>query len=289
MPTLMYDAVLNGVSLSSLADEIILRDIVEEPPTEDRQTEKRALHAGSRHVSCVRRSLPVRLVYCIRAYDGERRAEIADLIAAWAGKGGELTISTRPGKRLFVRPDGSPRLGSSLKWTEDISLTLTAWEQPYWESATPDAQISIKEADLELQDSGYYHYWGDLQAKGTVDHVPVSFWLMNISEEAPLTYLKIRAGDTFIELVDLNVEATYHNEVTGAYYSGGQLSLDYSEQDVQSITYGNGYSGASGSALANRTAESNDDLLAACGDYTVIEIWTDVPVLMEVYTRGRWL
>ena len=60
---LRFDAYLNGVSFAQLDPAIILCDIVEKPPKEDRDEAKRALHPGTRISSRTRRSLPVELIF----------------------------------------------------------------------------------------------------------------------------------------------------------------------------------------------------------------------------------
>ena len=62
---MLYDAALNGVSIHSLADEIVLRDIVENPADMDIETSNRAMHAGMRVTSQIRRKLDIELVYVI--------------------------------------------------------------------------------------------------------------------------------------------------------------------------------------------------------------------------------
>lgn len=276
MPVILFDAHLDGVSMSSLADEIIIRDIVEQPPTEDRQTAKRSLHAGTRLISSVRRTLPVQIVYVIRAYDPARRAEIADLIAGWAGKGGNLTISTRPGKHLNVSTADMPRVGSSLKWAEDLTLTLTAYEQPYWEDVDP-VTLSVPDTTIP-EGSEYYYFEGYYQASGNVGKIPATCALMNKSTSDPLTYLKIVFPDsnTFIELSGMQVKPN------------GRLWIGYDSNDILTIT-GQTETNPYESLLKYRTAESSDDLLAVTGDFAECRIYSDAPVSGMLYIRGRWL
>lgn len=262
---MLYEAMLNGVPMTDIAEEIIVRDIVEMPPKVERQISNRALRHGSRISGVIRRSLSVQIVYNVREYDTERRAEILDAIASWAGSGGWLTISTRPYSRLFVRPENYPGLESTLKWTDDLTMTLTAWEQPYWEDRLP---ISLSVA--AAQDGDAYAFSGTLKPRGTVQSVPVTFALTNAGS-AVLTKLTVSAAETSIVLEGLSVQP------------GKTVTIAYTDDDILTIT-GDGVS-----ILSARTAESSDELLIRPGHSNLITIVADAPVSGTVEARGRWL
>lgn len=269
---ILYDVTLRGASMSELDDAIIIRDIEEMPPTEDRLDSKRALHAGTRVTSIVRRTLPVKIVFVIREYDSTKRAAIMDKIAEWVGAGGEMTVSTRPGKRLFVKPEKTPRLGSSLKWTEDLELTLTAYEQPFWE----DVDMVSVSATAAWSDSHQMYYAANVIAPtGNVDKVPLTLTVVNNGDDV-LTHLKIVAGDTFFEFENLAVES-------GLIF--GFVQVEYDENDVLSIED----IMAGVSLMANRTAESSDDLLVTPGKDNQLHVYADMPCKVQFNVRGRWL
>lgn len=271
---ILYDVTLRGASMSELDDAIIIRDIVEMPPTEDRLDSKRALHAGTRVISVIRRTLPVKIVFMIREYDSTKRAAIMDKIAQWVGAGGLMTVSTRPGKRLFVKPDKMPRLGSSLKWTEDLELTLTAYEQPYWEEVDEVAS-SITAAWSDSH--GMYYGANVIAPTGNVELVPVTLSVINTSaSDEVLTHLKIVADETFFEFEGLSLES-------GMF--AGMIFVEYDENDVLSILDLMN----DASLMANRTAESNDDLLVRCGKDNQLQVYADAPCQVTFQARGRWL
>lgn len=251
---LRFDAYLNGVSFAQLDPAIILCDIVEKPPKEDRDEAKRALHPGTRISSRTRRSLPVELIFCIREYDIQARARVMDKVAEWAGDGGWLTVNTRPGQRLYVTPE-LPALGSSLKWTEDITLTLTAYERPYWEQQWPTTAI-ITES-------------GSLCPTGTFPTAYVECDVTNTGD-ADLTILTLTCADTFITLEGLAVP------------HGEHVKVHYTDDDIFRIT------AAGASALANRTAESHDDLIAFARRSNAIAVAADQPVSAVFSARGRY-
>lgn len=275
MPMLLYDVTLRGVSMTSLSDDIIVRDIVEMPPKEDRVTFERAMHAGTRVTSIVRRTLPIKIIFNVRAYDGAKRAEIMDKIAGWVGTGGKLTINTRPGKRLFVRPADMPRLDSSLKWTEDLSLTLTAYEQPYWEDSSETIASGGMKTSVWSESHQEFFVADVLSVPGNVEKVPVCVAFYNVGEE-PLTHIKLVSNDTFFELENLSVEP-------GMY--SGYVFIEYDEHDLLMI-----HDVMSDvSLMANRTAESSDDLFVRCGRDNQLYAYSDQPVKIQFSTRGRWL
>lgn len=252
---LRFDAYLNGVSFAQLDPAIILRDIEEMQPNEEREEARRSIHPGTRISSRVRRSLSVRLIFCVREYDIASRARVLDKIAEWVGEGGWLTINSRPGQRLFVAPEDLPSVGSSLKWTDDIEMTLTAYERPYWEQQWPTV-ITITEA-------------GSIRPTGTLPDVYVECDVTNTGD-ADMTTLTISCADTAITLEGLAVPAGEH------------VTLAYTDRDVLKIT------AAGASALANRTAESHDDLIARIRKDNAIAVSADQPVTAIFSARGRF-
>lgn len=253
---LRFEATLNGVAFSNLDPTIILRDIEEMPPNTESTTVKRAIHPGMRVTSQVRRALSLKLIFCVREYDISARSRVLDKIACWVGNGGWLTINSRPGQRLFVMLDRPPSLGSSLKWTGDMEMTLTAYDRPYWEQQWPTA-VTITDI-------------GNITPIGTHPDAYVECDVTNIGD-GDLTGMEIICGGTKIRLEDLSVP------------SGEHVQIRYTDRDVLTIT------AAGKSALANRTDDSSDDLIAHTRQQNAVAISADQPVSAIVYARGRFL
>lgn len=252
---LRFDAYLNGESFAFLDPSIILRDIVEFPPQENRNLTSRAYH-GMRSGKSVRRSLSVKLVFVVREYDVISRSRVMQKIATWVGNGGWLTISSRPDQRLYVVADALPALGSSLKWTADIELTLTAYERPYWEQQWP-ASVTVNTD-------------GVLTPIGTHPEAYVECDVIN-NGDVSMTELTLSCADTSIRLNNLSVAP------------GDHVTISYTDDDILQIM-------ASGvSALANRTAESDDDLIAMAGKKNAVSVEAAVPVTAVFRARGRFL
>lgn len=250
-----FDASLNGVSFANLDPSVILRDIEEEPAEEDVETAKRSIHPGTRRTFRVRRKLSIRLTYNIREYDMTARAAIVDKIADWVGDGGWLVLSTRPEQRIYVYPDTLPSQGSSLRWTEDMEMVLTAYERPFFEARWP-VEVSITDS-------------GTLSPTGTLPTAYVEVTVSN-DGEGELTTLALTCADTKITLTGLSVSP------------GEKVRLYYTDRDVLVIE------AAGTSALANRTAESHDDLVARARAQNDIAVTADQPVTAIFSARGRY-
>lgn len=250
---LRFEATLNGVAFSNIDEKLILRDIEEMRPRETQNESPRATYPGTRVSSRVRRALSVRLIFCVREYDITKRADVLDKVAKWAANGGWLTINSRPGQRLYVRPDEMPSMGSSLKWTDDMYMTLTAYENPFWEDATATT----------ITANGY------LKPEGTYPMAYVSCDITNTAQAA-LTTLTINCGSTKIRL-------------EGLYLTNGQtVSIGYTDDGILQIT-ANGVS-----ALAKRTPDSSDDLMIRSGVSTWVSVTANTTVSRVFSTRGRY-
>lgn len=197
----------------------------------------------------------MRLHYNIREYDPAARSAVMDKVAAWAGDGGWLVLSTRPNQRLYVRPSALPSMGSALKWTEDMEMTLTAYERPFFEARWPSTAVISESGVMYLQ--------------GTVPAAFVEVDATNAGD-GTLTEITFRCEQTMITLQGLSVPV------------GGHIKLYYTDTDILVID-------ADGkSALANRTAESHDDLIATPRKSNAIEVRADQPVSAVFTARGRF-
>lgn len=125
-----YRAWMDGTALDEIADSIYITDIVEPETQVEVISLPLAGRSGSRLQSNHRRSKTVLIQLMIREYDVKARKDVLNQVLTWA-QGEELEISDRDGLVLYVRLDNVPQI-SSLKWTETITLSFTAWDVPYW-------------------------------------------------------------------------------------------------------------------------------------------------------------
>lgn len=130
-----YRAWMDSVALDEIADSIYITDIVEPETQVEVISLPLAGRSGSRLQSNHRRSKTVLIQLMIREYDVKARKDVLTKVLAWA-QGAKLEINDREGQALYVRLDNVPQI-SSLKWTETITLSLTAWDVPYWQSKVP--------------------------------------------------------------------------------------------------------------------------------------------------------
>lgn len=261
----LFEAALDGVAFSNIAPELILVDIHEDAPRMDTVTSSMPLRPGMLRARNVRQSLSVTLRYVVRTQDVARRAAVHDLVTAWALKGGRLTINSRPGKELSVVLDTPPALGSSMKWTEEVSLTLTAYAWPYWQSETPPS-VS---AALAAHNGAYVLH--DVLAVGGAVAAPCSVMVSGLGGE--LNHLRVAVGDTYFQLEGLKIPA------------GGGLVIGYNAQGLLHIMPVGVEDVAS--RLQCRTADSSDDLLASPGDVQ-ISVEADAPCTVRVTAKEMW-
>lgn len=250
-----FDAAINGVSLSGLDPYIMLADIDERPPEYRQELAARAIRSGQRINARMRLSLTVALKIHITTPSILTRSHVMQRLAEWVGDGGWLTINTRPGQRLYVYPDPMPALGSHLAWTDEIEVTLTAYERPYWEQAFPTVAVIVDN--------------GVLTPTGTMPEAYVEVDVIN-NGDGNLTTLTATCATTHIKLEGLAVPPGEH------------VRISYTDKDVLTIT------AAGASALANRTAESHDDLIAHVRKSNDISVTADQAVSATFMARGRY-
>lgn len=133
-----YGVWLDSIPLDAIDPTIIITDIQESQPNMAMQTIPHAMGDGLRVTKRTRQSLSVVVRFVIREYDVTRRKAILQKIIGWAKAGKYLEINDRPEQRLRVEVDTMPTVQSALRWTQELSITFTAYGSPYWEEAMPD-------------------------------------------------------------------------------------------------------------------------------------------------------
>lgn len=248
-----FSCTLNGVSPESVDAAARVTDMTELPPRMRVVTVPTPRH-GLRLLRRVRESLTVRVSFIIAEYDPVRRREVCQKLHAWAARGGELTVSDRPGQRLIVECDTLPTM-NALSWSDEMSIELTAYAVPFWEEAAETSVTTAEAAALLLP--------------GTADACPVGAEVTNLGTEA-LTSLTLRCGDTQMTFEGMSVPA---GGVFSLRHEGGVLIAE----------------AAGESALMHRTDGSHDLLLADCGEETEVAVSGDQPVSAVFHGRGRAL
>jgi hypothetical protein len=130
---------LNGVQLDSLDERIIISGIDEAAGKENITAVSSANANGQRVIRRRRDSLDVTVKFSlsIKNDNMQARSELLETINAWAAKGGELTVSHRPGRKLTVILAQAPGAGDQFSWANEFTMVFRAYAVPYWEDAAP--------------------------------------------------------------------------------------------------------------------------------------------------------
>lgn len=246
----LFECAIDGAYLSELPYNIVLYDIIEAPAESIASTPK-SIGNGSAYIRQQRESLSVTLRLAIREQDTAKRMEAFAAVQQWAKGGGILTRSDRVEQLLAVECVTQPVMASALKWTEMVDLTFVAHGDPYWRSTeTVAATITDR---------------GSLIVPGTAPECKAAAVITPTGE---LTTVTIDTGLSRITLDEL----MHTQPINIGHDANGYLSI----------------SSAGQSLLLQRTIDSSDELLVACGA-NAISVTANVPVSVEISARGAWL
>lgn len=180
-----YGAWIDGIALHDVDPSIYVTDIQESAPQMNVSTNVRALGDGLHVTRKARESISVTVYFMIREYDTVRRKAVMQDVIRWAKSGEYLSISDRPDQRLRVQVDAMPTITSSLQWTQDLSITFTAYAFPYWESEYASKVNTSTEASMMVE--------------GNADRAPVDATVTTTSAN-----VTIRVDSTVISLVGVS-------------------------------------------------------------------------------------
>lgn len=282
----LFDVTLGSVALSTLSDKIYIRDIIEEPYEEEIFKASKAYYAGQRVSKKVRRALSVRVVFVVRERNPQKRAEIFDSIASWAESDRTLYVNYRTitrvtesgytyteGRRLSrVVVTEPPAITSANKWTQDVAITFTAFDVPYWED---ESKYMYSFAANTLDIFSRYQYSGNIYNRGTAES-PVTMRITNDSS-SQLQSMNVRCGNSWFYFEKLDIDP------------GAGLEIDYdSDSGILQILERRSDGLLGGNKMPCRTAESQDDLMISPGAVSV-QVSANVAVSGYFYCRGRYL
>lgn len=235
-----FDVAINGTWLSEVDDSIIVTDVKEEKPRTSTNTAEKAVGAGSRFIRHERESMSVSVSFVIWEQDVHRRKEIMQRVQEWTGASGvnHLEINDRAGQRLCVRCTELPSMPSALNWQEQMQAVFTAYEMPFWQDITPSRETITANGSLFVPGMGEAMCDVEVTNKGS----------------GAITTLTLVCGDTKLVFSGISLAA------------GKTLELSHDDLGLLSAKIGNT------SVLNKRTAESDDDLIAMCGQYNTITV-----------------
>ena len=253
-----YDVYMDNMPLSAVDPAIYVTDVQETQPAYDTTAMARARGDGARVTRRVRDSLQVRVYFAVRETDIDRRRDIIQRAAAWAMGGRYLSIGDRPGQRLRVVCDTLPSVTSALRWTQDLIMVFTAYAMPYWEADTPiRASFTGTSGTATIRQAGTAPCFLEAEISNTSGATLTSLSLTADGQKMAFEGLSLGAGKTLKIYYDENW--ILRAEVDGA------------------------------SVLAQRTADSADDLVLQPGKSTTVTIAASHAVSVTLKARGLWL
>lgn len=237
-----YDAAIGGTWLSEISDSILVTDIREDPAKTKTVTAEKAVSSGMRFVRQLRQSLSVTVLFVIWEQDVERRKEILQRVQAWTAGTPDgparLEVNDRRGQRLLVRCTQLPVVSSALNWQEEFQAVFTAYELPFW--------MDDEYSRATITSSGSLFVPGVGETLVDVD--------VTNNGNSAITALTLACGDTSFAFSGISLA------------KGQTLSISHDERGLLSIKIG------STSVMPNRTADSDDELVAMCGAYNIIAV-----------------
>lgn len=234
---------LDGAQLDEVDSRIVIQ-AVECGQGKDTISLTQLPGGGSRVTSRGRESVDITIRFSIHARRDAmaERHEVFEKIVLWANRGGWLTTSERPLRRIRVFLAQAPAAGDMWQWTNIYALTFRSCGNPYWQELYP--------SELQTPMSGSI-----TKALGVPGNAagPIEFSFRNTGG-GTVDSFDITAGGYSIHLRGLGLA------------SGQTLTLDHAddgERYVQRIRIG------SRSVLGCRTADSHDELMAEPGSVQV--------------------
>ena len=132
-----YEVTLNGISLASIHPSILITDVSYSPPSYALETFASAKRQGARIRRTYKETAECSVTFAIRAYDIKERQKICQDICRWAKDGGDLRVNDREGQKLQCICGKLPAVGSVRGWTDEMTISFSAYALPYWHEVIP--------------------------------------------------------------------------------------------------------------------------------------------------------
>lgn len=244
-------AALNGAELDEIHDRIVIHSIEPGDGKEQISAVSSAAGNGQRVTGRRRDTLDVVIKFGIdiRRDDMRARAEALEAVNAWAAsaeEGAWLTVNYKPGRRLRVRLAQAPGEGSLWDWTKEYTITLRAYEIPYWED---DEAETAEIGTTGLTAEGSFTAGGSAPADIAVELVNMSG-----AEIKKINAVRVNGDAMAFEGLGLMADEA--------------LVIDHSESGILRIRIRGADGTTYRSAMAKRTPGSADDFTARPGTVT---------------------
>ena len=250
-----YTVWLNDVSMESLDPTAICVSDIAYKAIQPKWQGARLMGRDGQYSydGCVESNAVV-VTFMVRHYSTSRRQDTVQEIARWAVSGGALQTSDRPGQQLQVRCTQLPAVSSAMRWTDELQVEFTAYDDPYWRD------IVATTAEIGNGDTGTLNNPGLLPTQVEVKATALD----------AITGLWVSVGDTKIELANTGIGADRWVDIR---YTPEHHILEIMRSDGTSL-------------LHKRTAESSDDLIAQPGN-NEIKCSTGISCVFSV--KGAWV
>lgn len=249
-----YSVSLNGISLETLHDSILILDVSYAAPTHTYSRIKSAKREGSRVYNNYKEKAMVTISFAIRAYDIARRQNVCQTVCKWAKNGGTLEINDRVGQILKCVCETLPSVTSVKKWTDTFTIVFIAYNTPYWQEKTKSMLTLTGTTGNGL-----------LYVPGSAPNTVVEVVATPI---ATLTSLALTVAGKTITLSGIEVA------------SGKNIVIGYDDEMIQSIK-------ADGTSIMSKRTGA-DDLMAECGTYNTVSFTADASCSVTFSARGLW-
>lgn len=249
------DIWLNDVALRDVDRRVLIRELHDNAPQVEAVWGDNPGRSGQRLIDLRRVNRQINVEFAIReVYDMGARQSVLDAVNAWA-RDGWLKTNTQPGRRIYVTATSWAGLNNARNYADGYTIGLTAAASPYWEDDVP---MTYAGSGASLS--------GSATNRGTADALPD----VTITARGALTHAEIGVGDTAFIFDGLTLGA------------GDALTIAHDERGFLQIK------AAGASAMGFRTAQSDDELIAAPG-INAVTFEGDAACDVSVAVRGRYV
>lgn len=241
---------LGGVQLDELHERIVILGFDPGVPNETIQTTPRMGGAGQRMTSQHWNQLDVSVTYGIDVPKTNMalRREIFDLVNTWARRGGWLTASEMPNRRMYAEKVVVPGSGDLWDWTAEFVITFRAYGVPFWQDELPAQAVSGTAASgrIWLTAGGNEGSVLDVSFRNMSGMTINNFWVQANGNRITLSSLGLGGSSTLAishgtdGLLRITANGTsVYSKYTGAddlYVEPGAVAVDFSADRAGILT-----------------------------------------------------
>lgn len=190
---------VDGVQLDALHSAIVIRRVDTGVPHETVGAVNRMGGAGQRMTMRHWETLEVGVTYAIDVPKRQLalRRQIFDAVNTWALKGGWLTTTSQPGKRMWADKVVIPSSGDLWDWTDEYTITFRAYGVPFWQDAEATTVTeTLTDGSVSINVGGNVESVLDATFKNTSGSAIDTFTISAGGNTLSLSGLGLANGDT---------------------------------------------------------------------------------------------